>query len=139
MPKQVRHDDRYIYLLAFTISIAFLVASVSSAYFLPSITSLLISLLPIPTAQTPALNQPPMFSLVSSTPPVGINNRFGNNSLIPDKNDGPNKLPGNNLITFAPKFSALIISDGVIQPGTQSTLFLLATSITSSTNPGLIT
>src|SRR5690606_24783754 len=107
-------------------------------YFLFSITSLVTNLLPIPTAHTPALNHPAMLFFSNSTPPVGINNKLGNNSLIPDRKPGPKIFPGNNLTNFAPNFSALIISDGVIQPGTHSISFASAHSATSSTNPGLI-
>ena len=45
---------------------------------------------------------------------------------------------GNSLTNFAPICSALIISEGVIHPGTQSSPFLSATAATSSTSPGLM-
>jgi hypothetical protein len=74
-----------------------------------------MSLLPIPTAETPAWNQPSIFSLVVSTPPVGINNNFGKISFIPQEIRSsmlPEKFDKMNSV-----FSASMISVGVIQPG----------------------
>src|SRR6266705_4970306 len=76
------------------IACTFFVSAISQSYFFSAITSLLTNLLPIPTAQTPALNQPSIFSLVVSTPPVGMNKSLGKISFIVVKNSGPNKLPG---------------------------------------------
>src|SRR2546423_2685022 len=120
------------------ISNACLVNSVIFEYSLFSKAVLLISLLPIPTATTPAANQALRFFSSTSTPPVGMNKRFGNNSLIALRKEGPNKLPGNNLIILAPNCSALMISVGVMQPGTQSILCLSANFAASSTKPGLM-
>ena len=79
---------------------------------------------PFITAHTPALYHSPIFSLFTSTPPVGIKSIFGNNSFIPATNDGPRTFPGNNFTITHPAISASWISVGVIHPGIHKTLLI---------------
>src|SRR5215831_5492111 len=72
----------YFFLIVLMISITCFVCVVSLSYSLFSRTDLVISLLPMPTAQTPLSNHDLIFSAVVSTPPVGINNNPWNNSFI---------------------------------------------------------
>ncbi|MNL57794.1 hypothetical protein D3C87_1813830 [compost metagenome] len=73
-----------------------------------------------------------------STPPVGINLRFGKTSLIALINPGPKAFPGNNLIKVTPAVLAAIISVGVIQPGLYNKSFGIKNAATSATKPGLM-
>src|SRR5690606_14081937 len=77
------------------------------------------SLDPSPTALTPASNHPEMLSFVGFTPPVGINLIVGNSGLMDLRKPAPNMSPGKSFTNGAPKSSAILISEGVIQPGTQ--------------------
>src|SRR5687767_11508922 len=99
---------------------AFAEVSLRALYDALSNTSLVISLLPSPTATTPALNQALILSSVRSTPPVGINNISGNISLMAEIYEGPTRLPGNILTSFAPAVSATATSVGVRHPGTHN-------------------
>src|SRR3546814_19629406 len=105
------------YLQVFINSSTSAVLFFSRSYCFSSITFLLISLLPIPTAQTPALNQPLMFSLLRSTPPVGIKSCPGKRLLIEDRNSVPRILAWKTLIRQATCYWARGLSLGVKTPG----------------------
>ncbi len=98
-------------------------------------TSLLIRLLPIPTAEAPALNHDSIFP--PSTPPVGINNKSGNTSFTELMNPDPTVPAGNILTKPFPDSFTCINSVGVIHPGIHKIFFSAASLASSFEKPGL--